>query len=155
MHDSEVIDYSQGISTSGYEAQEFTCFCCGLCCRKYYIRIGLEEALGIAARLDISWEEWLHKYTDPVHSGSQHFVLQRIDGVCVFLKHNDKSNTDVCGIHAFKPSVCQDWVSSLNQPDCREGLARFWGIKVNAQGELEGSPNKFKDFFALLKSLSD
>ncbi len=154
MYDSETLDYSQGISISGYEAPEFTCFCCGICCRKYYIRISLEEALGIAAKLDVSWEEWLEKYTDPVHSGSEHFVLRRIDGGCVFLKHDNELNINVCSIHAFKPTVCQDWVPSLNQPDCREGLARFWEINIDARGELKGSSGKLKRFFTFLKSLS-
>lgn len=152
MFDSGNFDFSQGIvSVPG--TGELPCFCCGICCSKYYIRITLDEALGIAARLDVIWDEWL-KYTDPVHSNAQYHVLRRPGGKCVFLDYNPETGISVCRIHQFKPTICGEWVSSLYQPDCREGLSRDWGLGVTPQGEPEGSPGKLRAFYDFLKKLT-
>ena len=151
MFDSNNFDFFQGIASIPGTG-EFPCFCCGICCSKYYIRISVDEALGIAARLDVSWDEWLG-YTDPVHSNAHYHVLKRPGGECVFLEHVPDPGISICRIHQFKPSICREWVSTLYQPDCKEGLMRDWGLSVTHQGEPEGSPEKLKAFYGFLKKL--
>ncbi len=155
MFDYGDADFSDGISCiSGYEASEFTCFRCGVWCSKYHVQVSVAEALEIAAGLDIGWDDWLNKYTDPSLSASETFILRRHQGLCVFLEPMEDGKTFACRIHKFKPSLCLEWVASLYQRDCQEGLNKFWGLKVSPSGEIQGPREKLKEFYAFLSKIN-
>ncbi|MFH0846585.1 MAG: YkgJ family cysteine cluster protein [Chloroflexota bacterium] len=149
-------DFFDGISyVSGSEAPEFTCFCCGVCCSKYSVGVSLDEGMGIAAWFNFTWDDWQDKYTDPSLSRGELFILRRRpNGLCVFLEPGEDGKTFKCRIHECKPALCRDWLASLFQPDCQEGLAKYWGLTVSPSGQIEGPREKLKEFYQFLSQIN-
>jgi hypothetical protein len=135
------------------EAPFTLCFRCGVCCTKYQVRLNQVEARQIADGLGISWDEFLERYVDQRWPGVESFLLRQDNGACVFLKQKE-DNQSICLIHPFKPSACQEWVPSLHRRECREGLAKYWGLRVGSQGELQGEEERIYRFQLFLKSLA-
>lgn len=108
----------------GAEELSNPCSRCGVCCTKYQVRLGLAEAQHIAYKLGIGWDEWLNLYTDRRWPGTASFLLRHCNGACVFLEQTKVHNVTLCLIQSFKPSACRDWMPSLYQHDCREGLIK-------------------------------
>jgi Fe-S-cluster containining protein len=131
------------------------CFLCGICCTRFHVRVSFEEAHRIADNLGFSWEEFKEKYLDPGWPGTNSFILTRQNGECIFLERKEDGKTTVCWIQDFKPSACSEWASGLEKKECREGLEKFWGIKINSSGTLEGSEENLKTFREFLKSIDD
>ena len=129
------------------------CFCCGVCCTKYHVRLNLIEAHRIADGLRITWNEFVGEYTDQYYPGAESFLLQRRDGACVFLGcTTDTCHISRCLIHSFKPSSCRDWEPSLYRRDCREGLGRYWELEINSSGNVEGPAERLRDFHSFLQA---
>ncbi len=101
-----------------------------------------------------TWELWRAKYTDPRWPGTESFLLIHQNGACVFLKHGDNDKSTLCLIHNVKPAACKSWASGWDKRECREGLAKNWGLTVNQHGELQGAPEKIKEFDDFTASLS-
>lgn len=98
------------------------CFRCGICCRKFQIRVNQQEAMQIARKLNILWTEFVTNYIDPRWPGTRSYLLRQVNGACVFLQQVDKSQVATCLIHPFRPESCRSWQAGLDKPECKEGL---------------------------------
>jgi Fe-S-cluster containining protein len=128
------------------------CFRCGICCSRYQVRLSLVEARRIANELVISWEKFLEKYTDHHWPGTRSFLLTQSHGTCIFLKQGKAGKSTSCLIHQFRPSSCREWKPSQYRPECKEGLDKYWGLKVSPEGKLQGNKVNIKRFQAFFKS---
>ncbi len=110
----------------------------------------MDEATGIAARLGLSWNDFLKEYTDPRWQ-SQHSVLlrQTLHG-CLFLDQPVGSVFGLCRIHAFKPKCCREWQAKIWKKECRQGLSKFWGLCVDEDDCITGQPEEIAVFQNLL-----
>ncbi len=131
---------------------DFPCFRCGVCCRKYQVRMTRPEAQTIAGKLGISFEEFLSKFTDPRWPGQDSFLLVHKDGGCVFLNNEPDSRITGCSIHSFRPEDCRAWSAGIDRPECQSGLD-YWGLSVedNAITGTEADVAKFEAFLKLLE----
>ena len=128
------------------------CFRCGTCCSRHQVRMTLEEAQSIANVLGLAWYDFVDQYIDPSWPGTKSILLRHDDGACVFLEHIDSSGMTSCAIHSFKPIDCQSCAPSLYHRDCRDGLARRWGITVDESGKFNGTEEGIQAFRSFLKS---
>lgn len=128
------------------------CFRCGVCCHRYQPRIDLLEAKTIADGLSITWQEFAANYLDSRYFGEERFLLRQQNGACIFLEQLD-NKLAICKIHPFKPSACRDWTPSLFRRECQIGLAQFWKLTVDEQGNLLGSNDNLLRFHSFLRSL--
>ena len=140
-------------SCCGQEDRVIPCFRCGVCCSKYQVRLNLAEARRIADVLGVDWQELRDKYLDCRWPGTQSFLLRQESGACVFLRRESDERKTSCLIHPFRPSSCREWTPDLFRRECQAGLSKLWGLKVNASGQIEGSAEKFQDFYSFLDSL--
>ncbi|MDD5093150.1 MAG: YkgJ family cysteine cluster protein [Dehalococcoidia bacterium] len=127
------------------------CFQCGTCCSLYRVKLSLEEAMHIAEELGISSDEFLEQYVEAFPYVIDSFCLRQSDGACVFLKPVEGTRLKACSIHPFKPAACREWTSGLHRRGCRDGLIKFWGLRVTASGEIQGPPEKLRDFQSFLQ----
>jgi Fe-S-cluster containining protein len=132
----------------------FPCFHCGVCCTKYQAILSQAEAQSIADRLGLTWEELMDRYVDPRWPGTKSFLLRQQHGACIFLEHPMGSNKSSCLIYPCKPATCTEWIPNLQRSECREGLAKYWGLTVSPSGELQGTEEDIRHFQVFLKSLS-
>jgi hypothetical protein len=58
-----------------------------------------------------------------------------------------------CLIQSCKPSSCQEWKPSLHRRECREGLVKYWQLKVSCLGELIGSQEQLYNFYSFTELL--
>jgi Fe-S-cluster containining protein len=131
-----------------------TCFPCGMCCSKYQIHLTTIETRRIADEMDLSWEDWLSRYTSQSWPGSDNFLLRRHKGACVFLEQAQGTNIARCLIQSFKPYACREWNSSLYQRACQEGLAKYWGLSVSPLGQPEGPDQDHRRFLSFLDEIT-
>jgi hypothetical protein len=135
------------------EAPAFLCFCCGVCCSKYQVQMTINEAHNIADRLGLSWEEMEAEYIDHSWPGVRTVLLRQRGGQCVFLDRQTDARIAFCRIQPFKPTSCIEWNADLDKKDCREGLAQYWKLNVDAEGKIEGAAGDIEGFNALLSRL--
>lgn len=137
----------------GFADKDIPCFRCGVCCSRYQVCLSLVEARRIADELALDWDKWLERYTDSRWPGGGTLLLRQGEGGCVFLEHAGDAGKTICRIHHVRPAACQEWMPGLHRKECREGLARYWGLAVNPSGQLEGPAEKLRDFFSFIHSL--
>jgi len=111
------------------------------------------EARRIADALRVSLDASIDRYVDEPPCDPDTLILIQRDGACVFLEHTEGSKVTRCLIHPIRPAACREWMPGLSQRACQEGLTKYWGLKVNPSGQLEGSDQEARDFQAFLKSL--
>ena len=128
------------------------CFRCGVCCRKYQVRLNSAEAQSIGQKLKIGFAEFLKEYTDPRWPDSNTFLIRHQNGACIFLESKTGKKESRCLIHSFRPQDCRDWVPDLDRPECQEGLAQ-WGLTVSTNGEIIGPAAELREFQSFLDSL--
>jgi Fe-S-cluster containining protein len=131
--------------------KHFPCFRCGVCCRKYQVRVTIEETRNIAGRLGITLTEFLIKYTDPRWPGQDSFLFLHQNGGCTFLKRESGGKITGCTIHLFRPQDCCNWMPGLERPECQQGLA-YWSLTTK-DGEVSGSEEDVREFDTYLDSL--
>ncbi|MBN1367352.1 MAG: YkgJ family cysteine cluster protein [Dehalococcoidales bacterium] len=136
---------------STIENNNLPCFRCGVCCRKYQVRVTVGEARNIAEKLGINLTEFLRKYTDPRWPGSDSFLFLHQKGSCIFLREKPGSKTTGCAIHTFRPKDCRDWTPGPERPECQCGLAD-WGLTIK-DGGLSGSEEAIRKFNSFLDTL--
>ncbi len=129
------------------------CFRCGVCCSVYQGNLNRAEGQHIADWLGLAWEEFLNEYTDKRWPGVRNFLLRQSNGACVFLERGECSRMTRCLIHPVRPLSCRDWLPGWHQRECRDGLARHWGLAVNPSGQLAGSAQQIQEFRHFLESL--
>jgi len=111
----------------------FTCFRCGVCCRKFQVRLNRDEAERIAGKLKMSRAEFLNTYIDRRWPGITSYLIRQINGACAFLKQDGKNQPATCLIHPFRPSSCRDWLAGPDKPECQEGLENMTGQPENCR----------------------
>ncbi len=156
-----VIGYMEktaGIGSEAAPAQkatDFPCFCCGVCCSGYQVQMDLAEARRVAGSLGVPWHEFVDEYADPRWPGRDTtFVLRHVAGKCVFLDQEADSGIGLCRIHAFKPTVCIQWKASAERKECRQGLSRFWDLRIEENGQIVGAPDALLSFHAYLDTIT-
>ncbi len=113
--------------------------------------MSLAEARRIAGELNVAWEEWLERYTDKRWPGVDSLLLRHRNGACIFLERADGGKITSCLIEPFKPSSCREWASGLHCVECQDGLDKYWGLKVDADGQLTGTEQKIREFESFIK----
>ena len=134
------------------EATLMLCFCCGICCTRYQVRLSLIEARRINDWLGLSWDEFLSRYIDQYWPDAETFFLHRDNGKCVFLGDVEDGHMRRCLIHPVNPSACKEWNPSFYRSECQEGLAKHWGLTVSSSGKLKGPEQKLRDFNSFIES---
>jgi Fe-S-cluster containining protein len=129
------------------------CFRCGICCAGYQVNLSLAEGRRIAGGLGLTWGKFLERYLDNRWPGVKNFLLHQRNGMCVFLEQIERSKVTRCMIHDIRPSACAEWMPSLYRKECQQGLTKYWGLRVEPSGQLDGSKQKVRKFRALLESL--
>ncbi len=132
---------------------EIPCFRCGICCRRYQVRLSLVEARRIAHELGMIWDDFASQYLDKRWPGTESMLLRQSHGGCLFLEQEEGSAIASCHIHAFRPSSCREWTPGVSRPECQQGLEKCWGLQVDDQGKLKGSRANRQRFQVFLKSL--
>jgi Fe-S-cluster containining protein len=98
------------------------CFRCGLCCTYLLVKLTTKDIRILSNRLRVSNHDLLNKY---VHKTAIGPVLRQTGNRCVFLSYGDNGTTASCAVYAFRPEVCRNWVPSLCNPQCQEGLRKL------------------------------
>ena len=137
------------------KGNSFGCFLCGICCSRYQVRLSLNEARNICDRLGCDWQQFVLYYTDQRWPGEKSLLIKHKNGACIFLKRSSGQPVAICNIHRYKPSSCVEWTASPFRRECREGLARYWGLQTNPEGQVTGEPDKLMRFEGFMASLSD
>lgn len=101
----------------------FSCTRCGKCCtgKPGTVRVAPEEIEAISAKVHVSHEEFIAKFTRPVDGG--YSLVEKPDGACIF--YDEKKG---CTVHAARPIQCRlypFWVKNLRSEEawaqtCRE-----------------------------------
>jgi len=149
-------DQTRGLLQTGEDKPEdgsVTCFRCGVCCVKYQVNVSLIEARHIADELGLDRDKFVELYTDPRWPGTNSLLLRRDDGGCIFFRPSDGGREGSCTIHAFRPDSCRDWTPGLYRPECRDGLAKYWGLAVDSRGNPAGDEERIKCFQSFLRLL--
>lgn len=131
----------------------FPCFCCGVCCARYQVRMTREEAEHIARELGLVWDSFRRDYLDASWPGHHTFLARHTDQGCVFLEPQPDGRAFFCRIQPFKPADCRAWQASLVKDDCREGLRHYWNLETDDRGEISADPSAQAEFRALLERL--
>jgi len=129
------------------------CFRCGECCAKYQVLLNFDEAQCIASEFGISFEVFVDKYIDHRWNSADSLLVDQRDGLCVFLERNKITSKTTCIIQRVKPVICRQWTAGVSRRECREGLAKYWGITVNRDGLLEGTEERLRDLSSFVESL--
>ena len=108
------------------------CFRCGICCTRHQPPLSPEEVEAIARELGLSSSDFLSEYVQITVVG---YLLRHTETGCIFLKWED-NNTAGCSIHPFRPEACRNWIASLSQRECQEGLK-----KLKTQGKILKAPD--------------
>jgi Fe-S-cluster containining protein len=153
------LEKSEAISNGKIEKRvkenlSFPCFRCGICCTGYQVYMNRTEAESLAKNLGITMQAFIDNYIDPRWPGTESVVVRHVAGRCPFLDQPEGSIFGLCRIHTFKPFCCRQWQASPDRKECRQGLNRYWGLAVNEQGELVGSPEDKLCFQIYVESLS-
>jgi hypothetical protein len=116
--------------------------------------MSINEAHNIADRLGLSWEEMEAEYVDHSWPGVRTVLLRQRGGKCVFLDRQPDDRVAFCRVQPFKPASCIEWNADLAKKDCREGLAHYWKLAVDAEGNIAGAAADIEDLNGLLLKLS-
>ena len=133
----------------------FPCFRCGICCTRYQIFMSFAEARIIAEKIGISLDAFVDYYLDPRWPDRETIVVRNVMSACPFLDQPESSVFGLCRIHEVKPFCCRQWQASLSGKECRQGLNRYWGLSVDENGKLNGSPEDILCFQAFINFLNE
>lgn len=108
----------------------FECTQCGACCTgpPGYVSFTEEEGRRIAARLGVSYESFLERYTvdhDSVRSLAEVRTVHGYD--CVFLDRSGAAGKAVCSLYGDRPLQCRTfpfWPENLKSRGAWERAAR-------------------------------
>ena len=121
----------------------------------FSVRLTLEEAKGVAEKLDLTLDEFRRDYTEPAWPGVESLLVVHRNGACVFLERSNDGKMNFCIIHSFKPDCCRDWRAGISQRECQEGLEKLWGLRFSRSGEVEGPKEKVSEFREFMASIKD
>jgi len=90
----------------------FSCTTCGNCCSgpSGYVVVSDAEALALAARLEITLEAFIERYTHHTPQGRSLNEKPSHAGLdCVFLDREKIPGKAVCGVYEDRPIQCRTW----------------------------------------------
>ena len=92
--------------------KNFTCQCCGQCCKWEGFVIAKEDEMAAAAKLlGITLDEFIQKYTKLSQDRKSLIFTDRADGACVFLDDNNR-----CKIYEARPWQCRTFPHEWDVP---------------------------------------
>lgn len=121
-------DPARGVDGTGLR---FSCTMCGNCCTgpEGYVLVSDAEASALAARLNISTEEFLARYTRMTREGRSLTERRTEFGLdCIFLDRRKLPGKAVCGVYEHRPAQCRTWPfwpSNLTSPAAWERAKRI------------------------------
>ena len=104
------------------EGLRFECTLCGQCCTgpPGIVRVSDEESETIAARLGITREAFVDRYTHPTSEGiSINETLNAHGYDCVFLDRESEPGKAVCSLYEDRPLQCRTfpfWPEHIRRP---------------------------------------
>lgn len=90
----------------------FECTMCGNCCTgpEGYVLFTDDEGRGIAARLGVTFDDFLRDYTKTTPLGRSLSETRTAHGFdCIFLDRTTVPGKAVCGIYEDRPAQCRTW----------------------------------------------
>jgi len=157
MEEPNLFPTDQGARPSkdaGKEEPPISCFHCGECCKRYQVLLDDGEIERIADYLGMSQKQLKQEHTDPRWPVPDRYLLRHWEsGGCTFLVQRGKEA--LCSIHVVKPNACRDWAPALSRKECGQGLARVWGLSVNAAGDICGADSNKQAFQEFLKLINE
>jgi len=90
----------------------FSCTMCGNCCTgpEGYVLFSEDEGKAIAARLGISFDEFIREYTKKTPLGRSLAEKRTSFGLdCIFLDREKIPGKAVCGVYEDRPAQCRTW----------------------------------------------
>lgn len=99
-------------SETGRAGLRFQCTMCGNCCSgpEGYVLFTDEEAAAMAARLGLSADEFLKKYTRKTPAGRSLREVPSPFGLdCVFLDRKTIPGKAICSVYEDRPMQCRTW----------------------------------------------
>ena len=105
----------------GAPAGPVPCFRCGLCCTDYLVKLSGEDIALLARGLGTTRAALFRKHVKKTPVGP---VLRQSGRECVFLDREETGATR-CGVYAFRPEVCRNYLPSLLRHECQQGLRRL------------------------------
>lgn len=144
---------NENLNLDQASATDFRCFCCGICCREYQVRLEMAEAVRLAADLGLSLPEFTKRYTDPAWPGKESLLLRQEGGNCIFLEIVDGNPATRCTIYPNRPRDCREWRPSSQRSECQRGLVA-WGLNVTEDSKITGTIDSLARFNRFLRSLA-
>jgi uncharacterized protein len=92
--DSLVVEISDAI------INQINCKTCANCCKERSPIVSEEEILSISDKLEISKDEFIHKYLENTEENNEFIISKR---PCPFLKNNE------CEIYEIRPENCRSY----------------------------------------------
>jgi Fe-S-cluster containining protein len=138
--------------TAGQRFDPIECFRCGICCIRYRPKVTNDEIKLIARRLGLPPQLFASRYVG-LAANSRVYVLQNRSNKCPFFSRDIETGKGKCDIYDFRPAACRNWLASLSNPECREGLTRSkTRSAILLPGELYSSPEELQKFCSSLRS---
>jgi len=97
---------------SGRPGLRFRCTMCGNCCTgpEGYVHLTDEENSALAARLNISKDDFLRDYTRDTVFGRSLKERATPHGLdCIFLDRDSIPGKAICGVYEDRPAQCRTW----------------------------------------------
>lgn len=97
---------------TGQPGLRFACTMCGNCCSgpPGYVSFTEEEALAMAAKVGLTFEQFMDRYTHQTPAG---LSLREVAGEhgydCIFLDRTTMPGRAICGVYEARPSQCRTW----------------------------------------------
>jgi len=108
---------------TGEAGLSFTCTQCGNCCTGEggYVRFTQAEATTLAARLRVSHEQFIARYTHETQAGRSLKEKTSASGLdCIFLDRDTFPGRAICGVYEDRPMQCRTW------PFWKSNLSAAW-----------------------------
>jgi len=97
---------------SGQPGLRFSCTLCGNCCTgpEGYVLLSDDDVTALAARVQVSREDFLARYTKDTRRGLSLAEKQSPAGLdCIFLDRDKIPGKAVCGVYEHRPAQCRTW----------------------------------------------
>ena len=87
----------------------------GVCCKLFLINLDEEEYK--SKQFQTVFEEHIENWKEAEEYGA-HFLKQKKDGSCIYLKDN------LCSIHNERPKVCREFFCASSNPKFKEMVTK-------------------------------
>lgn len=97
---------------TGEPGLRFGCTMCGRCCTgpEGYVLVSDDEVAALAARVGMTTEDFLARYTHATREGRSLIEKESEFGRdCIFLDRETVPGKAVCGVYHERPAQCRTW----------------------------------------------